>query len=109
MESTIPQNKLILRGIDSNRVEVPKMTEENKPVHAERAGAVSVSVFENTNKNAKGEEFTSTSFIAQRAYTKDEGKTWEHTNSFKQNDVPKLIACMQRAYENVVIKHDDDD
>lgn len=76
--------------------------ESNKPIQVYRAGVVSVSIFENTNQDKEGKDFTTKSFAVQRAYTKDEGKTWEHTNSFKLNDVPKLISMLQKAYEEQV-------
>ena len=76
----------------------------DKPKRAYRAGAVSVSVFENVQANKKGEQFTSLSFSVQRAYTEDEGKSFKHTNSFKLNDVPKLSHLLDLAYGDAVKK-----
>lgn len=83
-----------------------KASDDKGPKETYKAGAVSVSVFENVNKGKDDIAFTTLSFNVQRAYTEDDGKTWKHTSSFKLNDVPKLISMLQKAYEEAVRKTD---
>ena len=85
--------------------EVATMPEtKNKPANTLRAGALSVTVWENTNKNAKGEEFTNTSFVVKRGYKKEGEDDWKETDNLRLNDVPKIISLLQKAYDEVISK-----
>ena len=67
--------------------------QSNKPVHQIRSGALSVSIWEKTGTNG-----TFYTVNAQRAYTKDDGATWEHTDSFSRDDLPSVALLMQSAW-----------
>lgn len=64
-----------------------------KPLKRFRSGAISVSIWAQSGKN--GDYYTTN---AQRAYTKDEGKTWEHSDSFSRDDLPTVAWLLQRAW-----------
>lgn len=69
------------------------MADKAKPLHRIRSGAISVSIWLKTGKN--GDYYTCN---AQRAYTKDDGKTWEHTDSFSRDDLPTVAWLLQSAW-----------
>ena len=86
--------------------EKPKTTTKETgqpPVLKIRVGAVGVSVWE--NKSDKGTFNTAT---LQRTYTKDDGKTFEHTGTLRVGDIPKAILALQKAYEALVLKETED-
>jgi len=56
--------------------------EQNKPVRTIRNGGISISIWKNKNEN--GRVYYSTS--PQKRYTKDDGATWESTNSYSQRE-----------------------
>jgi hypothetical protein len=73
----------------------------NKPLYSIRAGAVSMSVFENKISGKDGKaDFKVQSINLQRSYTKDEGKTFEHQDiSFRKNDLVKLQVVLNKVLE----------
>ena len=71
--------------------------ENNKPVKSYKAGAISFNVWENEVGNEKFKSFT-----FQRSY-KDKDDKWQHTQSLKVNDLPKLMALVEEAYKDCVI------
>lgn len=75
------------------------MPKNNVPVHRLRSGALSVSVWE--QKGTKGQFYT---VNAQRAYTQDDGKTWEHTDSFSRDDLPVIGSLLLQAHAWIVRK-----
>lgn len=60
-------------------------------------GNVSVALFENLDKEGK----ISIKASLDRSYTDKEGK-WKSTKSFSQNDLPKAILALNKAYEYLV-------
>ena len=68
-----------------------------KPVNKIRYGAVSVSIWRDIYRNARGEEFEVHSVVLDRTY-KDRDGDWKHTNSLKETDVPKAIAALEDAF-----------
>ena len=72
--------------------------EKNEPIKSIRAGAISVSVFENTVKTKDKKSTTIPSIVFQKRYTDDKGK-WHTTSSMNVNDLPKAILCLQKAYD----------
>jgi hypothetical protein len=68
-----------------------------KPVKSYKAGAISFNIWE----NEVGED-TFKSFTFQRAY-KDKDDKWQHTQSLKVNDLPKLIALADEAYKDSIV------
>lgn len=73
------------------------MPKDNKPVKQFRAGALSVSVFE---REHDGKTFYNAT--ASRAYTKDDGKTWEYSDSFDRDDLPLVAALLNQAFSWIV-------
>lgn len=78
----------------------------NKPVFKHSAGAISATGFSQEIQTKDGPKQV-TNVVLQRAYTDKEGK-WQHTNSFKKNDLPKVVLVAQQAYESLVTKQDED-
>lgn len=71
--------------------------ENNKPEKNFRLGAVRVSVWKDTRRDSKGHEFETRSVTIDRAY-KDAGGEWKNTHSLREDDVPKVIAALNKAY-----------
>jgi hypothetical protein len=70
------------------------MADKAKPKH-ERAGALSISVWEN-----KGENGTYNTFSFQRSYKKDD--KWENTESLRAHDLLPLAELLRKAYDKHV-------
>jgi len=70
------------------------MAENKKPVNTYRAGNISMAVWENVSKD--GNPYFS--YTIQKSFTRDEGKTWETTNSLSREDLPKLKLVLGQAY-----------
>jgi len=66
---------------------------DNKPVHRIRSGAISVAIWKHESKNGP---FYSAN--VQRAYTQDDGKTWEHTDSFGRDEVLTAAKLLDLAH-----------
>jgi len=58
------------------------LMEQNKPVNTFRDGGLTVTVWKNTTEGGK----TYYSSSPQKRYTKDDGKTWESTNSYSPRE-----------------------
>lgn len=78
------------------------MTNE-KPKKVFTTGALRATVWENTHKNKEGVEFTATSVKLERTYKV--GNEYKSTNSMRQDDVPKAILILQKAYEYLVTEY----
>jgi hypothetical protein len=74
------------------------MTSLKQPLKQFKAGNLSLSVWENTNTQG-----TLKSFSFQRSY-KDEKEEWQHTQTLRPNDLPKLALLLQEAYREEVMK-----
>lgn len=68
------------------------MVENNKPLKIYKAGAISLSLWENETKDGNFKSFT-----LSRAY-KDKDDNWQHTQSLKVADLPKLKVLLDQAY-----------
>ena len=75
------------------------MSEEtkNKPVKQFRCGAVGVSIF---RREHNGETYYNAT--PSRAYTKDNGKTWQYSDSFSRDEMPAVSLLMSQAFSWVV-------
>jgi len=89
-------------GQTASKKEVPK--KNSPPVFKERAGTISGSVWEQTSKEGN----TFQTVTTQRSY-KDEKEGWKNTDSYRINDLPKLILVLQRIYEKAVIAEKTDE
>jgi hypothetical protein len=70
-----------------------------KPVHRISCGALSVSIWE--QRTPEGCFYTCN---AQRAYTKDDGATWDHSDSFSGGDVAIVASLMIQAHAWMIRK-----
>ena len=73
-----------------------------QPVKKFNADAVSVSVWEN-EKTINGKEQVLQSISIQRAF-KDKDGEWQHSSSFRKNDLPNLVLAVQKAFEYLALK-----
>ncbi len=69
-----------------------------EPIKKIKIGGVEVAVWE--NKSQEGNKFYNTTM--ERNYK--DGEEWKKTNSLRDNDLPKAILALQKAYEFVAIK-----
>ncbi len=69
--------------------------EQKKPVRTFRDGGLAVSIWKNANEAGK----IYYSLSPQKRYTKDEGATWESTNSYNRREGILLSSLMRQASE----------
>lgn len=70
----------------------------NRPFRKLAAGNIQVAIWQNEGKNS--EFYTVT--ISRRF--KDKNDEWQNSNSFRLNDIPKVIAALQEAYKSMILK-----
>lgn len=75
-----------------------KTPKANMPKAKFRIGAITATVWENKGQTKEGKEFINKSVALKRSY-KDAKGEWQETDSYKQNDIPKAILALQKAYE----------
>ncbi len=71
----------------------PKANAKQAPAHKIKSGALSVSIWE--QRTPEGCFFTCN---PQRAFTRDDAKTWEHSASFTRDDLATVAALMLQAH-----------
>lgn len=71
--------------------------QKQKPVKQYRRRGIGVSIWKREAQTADGTSVFY-SATASRAYTKDEGKTWEYSDSFDADDLPVVALLLQLAY-----------
>ena len=76
-----------------------KQTKDNNPAQQLRAGALSVSIWE---KQHDGKTFWSAT--PSRAFTRDDGKTWEYSDQFGRDDLPVVSRLMDMAFAWIVVR-----
>ena len=81
-------------------------TSGNLPEKKFRAGAVSATVWLNKGQKPSGELAEYRTISVERSYT-DKNGNWQSTNSMRINDLPKARVVLQKAYEYVVLNHQD--
>lgn len=93
--------------IPSERKEQRTMATETKqkPAKTYRRGALSVSIWKREKQTADGVEVYYNT-TAQRAYTKDDGATWEYSDSFGTDDLPTVAALLNLAFMWIVSSSD---
>lgn len=74
---------------------------KQKPERVFRRGALSVSVWKRERQTDTGVE-TYYNATPQRAFTRDDGKTWEYSDSFGTDDLPTVAALLQAAFYWIV-------
>ena len=74
------------------------MTESNKPAFKAKSGSCEVALW--NQKGANG-DFRTVSM--QRSY-RDKDGNWQKTQTLRVNDIPDVVLCMQKAYEQDKLK-----
>jgi hypothetical protein len=72
-------------------------TQKTPPIKQFRCGAIGVSVWK---REHKGEFFYNAT--ASRAFTRDEGKSFEYSDSFGRDDLPIVASLLQQAFSFIV-------
>ncbi|MBI4146525.1 hypothetical protein HY489_04260 [Candidatus Woesearchaeota archaeon] len=78
---------------------------EDKRVPARRftTGAISATVWKNSNVNRDGKVFETHTVSLQRRYADRSGQ-WQSTNSLRVNDLPKAMLVLDEAYKFLVLQ-----
>ncbi len=77
-------------------------TQKNLPQKKFRAGAISVTIWENAAlKDGINSVYNTISI--ERVY-KDKNNSWQTTNSFRTNDLPKAALMLGKAYESLILQ-----
>ena len=88
-----------------NKNQTQNVKVSDKPIKTFRAGTVASSVWSNESLNQKGEIVEFRSVTLQKSY-KDANDEWKQTSNLNLQDVPKAIACLQKAFEFIAFKED---
>lgn len=98
--------------MEENKMNLNKFEiHEKKPNAPEKkfsAGAIKATVWSNVAKDDKGHDSEYKTISFDRLY-KDKSGQWKSTNSLRVNDIPKAIAVLNKAYEYLVLKEQDND
>ena len=81
-----------------------------RPVCHLKYGGVRISVWKFEHKEQTGRDFATWSVTIDRAY-KDAKGAWQNTSSLRENDLPKAMLGLQKAYAYILTKGEaaDDD
>lgn len=71
-------------------------------------GAISATIWRNNGVKKTGEEAEFMTITLQRRY-KDKGGSWQSTNSLRVGDLPKASLVLNKAYEFLVLRQDEDE
>ena len=80
--------------------------EKNRPEKTFRASPVSATIWANEATSKDGEIGIYRTITIERTYNKD-GK-FQKTNSLRVNDLPKAALVLQKAYEYISLKEDEE-
>ena len=81
--------------------------ESNKPQQTYAAGAIRVAIWKNTAKDKSGPEAEYHIVKLERRYM-DKSGLWQSTQAFRINDVPKARLMLDKAYEYLAMKGEDE-
>jgi hypothetical protein len=79
----------------------------NHPAKHFKFGAVRVTLWKDTRTGPTGQSFDSWSVTMDRAF-KDAKGAWQNTGSLRENDIPKAVAALQKAYVHIMEKGGDE-
>ena len=78
--------------------------ENQKPIYKERAGSISIAVFENEGKTKEGQQYVFKTVNLQKSY-KDKKGEWQNLSlSLRSDDIPKAVLLLSKSYEQCVMK-----
>ena len=84
------------------------MNEKNKPVKKIKVGLVQATIWENkisiANSDLGLDEKTVFSIDIVKNYKDKKSGEWKTTNSYGINDLPKVVAVTNKAYEFIALK-----
>ena len=80
--------------------------DKNTPEKTFRASPVSATVWANEATTKDGETKMFRTISLERSY-KDKEDNWKKTNSLRINDLPKAILVLNKAFEYVTFKEED--
>lgn len=80
----------------------------NHPAKHFKFGAVRVTLWKDERKGPSGQSFDSWSVSIDRAY-KDAKGVWQNTGSLRENDIPKAVAALGKAYTYIMEKGGDEE
>lgn len=75
------------------------------PVAKFKAGGITATLWNNTTQK-DGRSITYTNIKLERHY-KDNNDQWQSTNSLKEDDIPKAVLVLQKAYEKLKLEAQD--
>lgn len=75
-----------------------------QPIKKFRAGAVSVSIWQNCKAFDDGKPETVVQSVSVQRAFKDAKGEWQHSESFRKTDLPNLILATQKAFEYLALK-----
>jgi hypothetical protein len=106
MKTQNKTNNVIAKAI---KEEAQESKEKQQPEAKFRSGSLQATVWKNESKDKKSNEvITNYNFTIERSYTKDDGKTFEHTGSFRKRDIANVNALMHRITDFLMIDEDEE-
>jgi hypothetical protein len=79
--------------------------EKQKPEKDFKVGAVRATIWKRTHDTRDGRKFVACRVVLDRIY-KDTQGTWQKTNSYDLNDIPKAVMALERAYAHLTAQDD---
>jgi hypothetical protein len=84
---------------------VPREEPKNRPIRKFRVGNVQASVWRNTFQGRDGKTIETESVSFSKFYKDAQGQ-WQTTNSYKKNEVPKLLTAVHHYLAGQVVETD---
>lgn len=72
-----------------------------------KAGSVSATIWLNQGQTEEGKETTFKTVSFERSYLDKDGN-WQTTNTLRVSDLPKATLVLNKAYEHLTLKNNDD-
>lgn len=82
------------------------MEEKQKPIHKIRAGNITGDIWQ-TKKDFNGRKVTFYNASITKNYK--DGEEWKTTNSFNNNDLPKLALVANKAFEWIMSRSESEE
>ncbi len=79
------------------------MQPKEKPEHI-KVGGVRLTLWKDTRKGSDGRVFESRTVTLDRAYKDSQGQ-WQNSASLRENDIPKAVVALLRAYIQIMEKN----
>ena len=86
--------------------QIKDVKENHLPEKRFSAGAIAVTVWNNVLIDKLGAERSYRTISFERRYLDKATNQWKSSNSLRVNDLPKASLILDRAYEYIVLKHE---